>query len=372
MLARSATCGAILILLCGPDILAAQQQLHVPERTACSTCRIVLTPVVELGNDHGEPGAIGSVMRAARNSLGHTFVVYSHAQYQIVQHDPAGAVVRRIGRKGMGPGEFQAISDLRFTDGDTLHVFDQMQLRRIVLAPDGTLVRTNPVPGSPIFGIPLGQERVVIASNIRTREAAGFPLHVVDTEGHITESFGSELPLLRPDLPYLLLRTLSPVNDSVFWVGHVNRYRLERFGPSGLEVVIQSRPSWFAPYDRTRPVSPESPPESYLSAHREDESGRLWIIVQVPGRTWRDALEPYTTESGMAGFRVRNPAGYRDSMIQVVDPTTGDLLATARYPHVLGGFVDPGHVLSFDTDDLGRSYIRVYRVRLDERAIENE
>lgn len=60
----------------------------------------------------------------------------------------------------------------------------------------------------------------------------------------------------------------------------------------------------------------------------------------------------------MAGFRVRNPAGYRDSMIQVVDPTTGDLLATARYPRVLGGFVDPGHVLSFDTDDLGRSYIR--------------
>jgi hypothetical protein len=55
---------------------------------------------------------------------------------QVVVLDAGGALVRRIGGPGDGPGEFRGLSDLRVVEGDTLLVFDFAHSRITVYAPD--------------------------------------------------------------------------------------------------------------------------------------------------------------------------------------------------------------------------------------------
>jgi hypothetical protein len=57
-----------------------------------------------------------------------------------------GREVRLLGGKGEGPGEFDRITQLSVTPGDTVYVFDYPQFRISVFGPDGTLLTTMPVP----------------------------------------------------------------------------------------------------------------------------------------------------------------------------------------------------------------------------------
>lgn len=59
-----------------------------------------------------------------------------------------GRLVRRVGRRGAGPGEFSQIVGLCRFAGDTLLVFDQ-DYRVTTLAGDGTIVRTIRPEGTP-------------------------------------------------------------------------------------------------------------------------------------------------------------------------------------------------------------------------------
>lgn len=55
---------------------------------------------------------------------------------QVVVLDAGGALVRRIGGPGDGPGEFRGLSDLRVVEGDTLLAFDFAHSRITAYAPD--------------------------------------------------------------------------------------------------------------------------------------------------------------------------------------------------------------------------------------------
>jgi hypothetical protein len=70
---------------------------------------------------------------------------------------PDGALLRVIGRRGLGPGEFRAIRGLQVLEGDSLLVYDPLAARLSVYAPDAeqpAYVRNLfDLPGGPPFWI---------------------------------------------------------------------------------------------------------------------------------------------------------------------------------------------------------------------------
>ena len=71
--------------------------------------------------------------------------IVDRAASTIVVLDTTGAVLRRIGREGSGPGEFRNPRSL-FIDRDSLRIVDQGNGRIQVLTTDGVFIRSLPAP----------------------------------------------------------------------------------------------------------------------------------------------------------------------------------------------------------------------------------
>lgn len=79
------------------------------------------------------------------DSRGRIYVAdWFHAHVSVL--DSTGALVRTVGRKGLGPGEFRAIRGIQVLPGDSLLVYDPNASRLAVFAPDA---------GEPAYGVNL-------------------------------------------------------------------------------------------------------------------------------------------------------------------------------------------------------------------------
>jgi hypothetical protein len=77
-------------------------------------------------------------------------VVIADARDKILQIiDFKGGAPKKIGREGSGPGEWLTLSRLLAYPGDTTLMPDQQNNRMLVIAPDGTPVRTMTPPAAP-------------------------------------------------------------------------------------------------------------------------------------------------------------------------------------------------------------------------------
>jgi len=89
--------------------------------------------------------AVGSIVVGPRGRM----AVYIGTDRQIRVFETNGTEAFRFGRQGAGPGEFQqTFQTLRFT-GDTLWAYDSGLRRVSFIAPNGTLLRTQPLPAAP-------------------------------------------------------------------------------------------------------------------------------------------------------------------------------------------------------------------------------
>ena len=74
-----------------------------------------------------------------------TVLVEDNQTDELRLFDAAGSVKRLIGGAGKGPGEFQNLTALTVTPGDTAYAYDRRLYRVSVFDPDGELVRSFPV-----------------------------------------------------------------------------------------------------------------------------------------------------------------------------------------------------------------------------------
>ena len=92
-----------------------------PDATDDHARRLLANPGTVFGSDEG-PGVLSSVWDVDVSTDGHVFA--SEPQFaHVIVFGPDGSYVRTIGRRGLGPGEFQVPGNLSWT-GDTLVVFD--------------------------------------------------------------------------------------------------------------------------------------------------------------------------------------------------------------------------------------------------------
>lgn len=112
------------------------------------------------------------------------------------------------------------------------------------------------------------------------------------------------------------------------------------------------RAAWFPPGDNREP-DPKYPAVSQLSL---DPRGRIWAIVMRPTGDYRDAFDGYGPES----YSVASFDRIRDSVIEVLDPAAGRVVARGRFPQARMRFL-PGsdRLYTARQDSLGYVYFDV-------------
>jgi hypothetical protein len=134
----AATSGAVTRDSAGIQIV----ENWAPEWQGAAGIRIAEQPRVAIGENATDPDYLFASIAAMTTLSTGAMVVADGQSMELRVYDVAGKFVRRIGRKGQGPGEYRRISSLQRLAGDTLLVSDATGKRLTYLMPDGRVVRT--------------------------------------------------------------------------------------------------------------------------------------------------------------------------------------------------------------------------------------
>lgn len=299
------------------------------------------------------------------DSRGRIYASFEQVPDELRAFDQAGRPRGRIGSSGAGPREFLDISEIVVTPGDSLYVFDGGNGRVTILSPDWSVARSFPFSGWVSDAVRLDGGELVVNLHRATRELVGVPLHLLAADGHISKSFRVDPMLYRADAPSMMIRTLTPAADGRLWAGHESRYVLELWDRTGeMRTRLTRDADWFEPWDRAPEISPTQPPTPFLRTISVDSSGRIWTAVLVPDKNYRDALGPATVREGQTTYDiVKGPEHLYDTMIEVIDPGAGTVVAHARTGHVIDRWIGDGRLVTYREAD-GVPVLDVWRIDL--------
>jgi hypothetical protein len=320
-------------------------------------------PAIEISGD--APPFLASVGEVEILSDG-GLLVEDNQTDQLRRFDASGAEVRILAGRGDGPGEFQNLTELSVTAGDTAYAYDRRAYRMSRFAPDGAFMQTVVVGraragvGSLVLdGWPLSSERFVLhslgageidMSGAAHRDQRDAVLHLVDSEGadvrppisftggySIRGSFGdiggpfANRPFVSvaegrviygSGLEYEIIVATEDLEPEriVRWSGWTRPLT-----PELLRSVRDTMEQGFAELRAARPqmvselmdgmFSPELVPDTLpaLGSAMLDDSGRIWVAAYAPSvETWNEAERWHLLDrDGEPLARVRLPAPAR-------------------------------------------------------------
>ena len=114
-----------------------------------------------------------------RDSAGNLYILDS-GNNRIQKLDSEGKFIKTIGRKGQGPGEFQAAYSMDIDPEDNLFVFDVRSRRIEVLSPDGVLLGEIPLPHH-AHGIRIFDDNLFIREYYNT---IFYQYRIIENESH--------------------------------------------------------------------------------------------------------------------------------------------------------------------------------------------
>ncbi len=349
---------------------AAGQAIAIPDEPVCQTCRIRLEKGVSIGDLDG-PGALPGQPWAVVRTSDRILVTAGVNPTEILVFDHEGAFVETIGREGDGPGEYRSATALVVMPGDTIHVFDRRQGRQTVLSPGLDVIRTSLIQVPATGAWPLSSRTILVNGWAPSPEGVPKPLHVVRTDGTLTNSFGGEgleqrMRTYGPQ-PLLFLRRVAPTADGSFWCASLNEYSIELRGRDGSVIQSLSRePAWFPAWEMQPQVSPDQPPVPRFSNIAIMLEGNLITLISVPANDWRDALgEGRQRPDGTMIYRW-DPLRAYDTVIEIIDPQTAQLVITQEIPFLLQGFLGAETVYAYAEDEFGNPRIDFYQLVLEQ------
>lgn len=286
--------------------------------------------------------------------------------------DPTGRLMRTVGRRGSGPGEFQRAVWLGRCAADSLFVWDESLSRMTVLDPSGSVARMTQLPGNPtlVECTPRGTFAAFLGPRSTTRSGPEMwavryatNLWLLDANGDTIRSLG-EMPIgeLRP----LGRVTRLAMSDDRVYVGTADSAFVDVYGFDGrrlpsLDVGIVARAPTRRDFDRAidamvRPFTgrdaradmrsmladvpmPEvMPPYSGLFV---DPAGTLWVATAAPADG--------ATADGAPRLRAIAP--------------DGRILGDVRLPVELDVFeVGADYILGAYEDEVGEQHVAMYRL----------
>lgn len=359
----------VLALVAGGEAAPAQQTTRIQGTSTCSECDLRATRRFVLGATDGDAALLGHPSTVAKDSKGTFYIAEISGGGPPLVFDSRGRFLRRLAKQGRGPGELVTGIGVFVAPGDSVHVLDHRTGRRSVFSPTGAFVRMVPQPGGTRFGLILPNGTLVLNLPDVFSPAIGTPLHLFDSQGNVIRSFGGNHRVVVGENgtdPGFLVRHLGPSRAGRFWSAHFLAYEFSLWSPTGQLIRHYVRENdFFRPDQRFRiALSPRTPPR--ISTIREDSTGLVWVTIQVPvtQQEWEAALGK--PEQGPRGPIYPHLMLGRlfHTIIEVINPRTGQLLLSRRVPFYAIAATDDGEYAAYRQDDDGVPYVDIWRVQL--------
>lgn len=336
----------------------AQQVIRVSS-APCAGCTIERRAVLTIaGLD--EPN-VGPYTAVAHDSRGRWLLgTMDKSPGNVAVYDSSGAFLRRFGRKGEGPGELQGVGVMVATRGDTVHVFDNYLRRHTVFSPTYQYLRSSALPGYVLDAVELSDGSLVVNADFPRPNSVGLPLHKLDAAGRIVHSFGAEVPVYRSDATYLLNRALSVAEGNRVWSAPGPRYEPGLWSLTEKVVEVRREVAWFPPQISVVSPGRAQRPSPWVTGVWSEGGQRLWIKLQVPDANWR----PRPQEVIAMGERAPPIEWDReyDTIVEVIDIRTGQLLASQRFDQYLRYLLPGGYAVHYREDALGEPFLDVWQL----------
>ena len=295
-----------------------------------------------------------------------SLAVIDNDDQQIVIVTTTGVEVSRIGRKGMGPGEFTGLLPLRVNAKGELLVADVLSMRLSRFDADHNYVASVSVPAPPSEILDWNEDRAVVMM-VPFMATQGPTVGIVDFEaGSLVSSFsvfekdsGLALPVENAPVPGMLLTYLAATSlrTGAYAFASPLRYRIVVMDDAGRHIDTFERPE----VERVMPseeemreaeakirkmaatLNPPPPPEALESwmgmirapkphfryhGFATDDEGRLWIVTER-GDAQSTAIDVLDSDGGflttmVLPHHVRGMA-FRSSMLAtLVERKGGD------------------------------------------------
>lgn len=318
----------------------------------CSSCRLELEHVAALGR-LSDPELVDEGAPSVQHDSGGRFLVASTTpRTKILVYDSLGAYVRSWGRRGAGPREFRNISQIAVVPGDSLLVVDPGNLRISIADSRGRVARSFQLPIRPLDVVRLPSLELVVSASYPGADRNGQPLHRIAPDGRLLGSFGNNVPV-RPSRPSEAQRWVAHDRRGGVWAVRPDRYEIERWTITGERLsTIDRVVEWFPDREVEGAVNflRERPHPWVQDLHVD--AGRLWVLARVAAANWAPVEE-----------RVYRPAWSRffDTVVEVIDPSDGTLLASRRFPWYGDTFTNDGLIVSHREGEGGIMVLDVWR-----------
>jgi hypothetical protein len=320
----------------------------------CPGCEIRLVHVATIGaeTDLDSPS---QVFTPAIDSGGRIFVAPLTDLGTVGVYDATGRFLRTLGRPGEGPGEFRYAWNVMVLPGDTILVFDSYLRRYTIFTPELEPARVVSLDPLPIHVVPLTSDRMFGFTRVAPADSGTLVHEFVG--GGATRSFAwlDAAPDVRRNTRY---RHLAAAPAGALWLASADRYSIELWDTAGERIrTITAVRDWFPPPDAAVTASRATAPS--IDAVWSDADDRLWVLASVPDDDPPEREGP--GENYLTG-RIR----LYDSMIEVLDPATGNLIAALRSDTLLYVSImsTPGLVTSAHETDSGWIRFELWRLEL--------
>jgi hypothetical protein len=339
-------------------------------------------PTLQLGVVEGEQAQMfGRVVDALRLPDG-TIVVADGGNIDVRFFDGEGRFLRRVGREGKGPGEFEGITQLASCDGDSVIAWDPWLRRASIFDAQGTLGRSfaleSPSAGRSVYGrweCGAGGEVVLMGWPSYDGIPQGLfrpaqPVALANVgDGRITVALGEVAGDDRYGTPGgsgpapLGHRTVVAMGVGRAYLGTGDGYEIRGYRLDGTLDLLLRRP------DAVRAITRED-----LARYREEELAQVSdpdrrrererMLLEMEFPTTFPAYEALRTDpDGHLWVQSYPRPGEYGAEWAVFEPD-GEWLGDVRMPEGLEVYeIGRDYVLGRWQDEVGVNYVRLYRLR---------
>ena len=306
--------GTGVVVFAAAAAIAQPTVKRVKYRVSCPTCVVELTPVVTIGGPN-DTVSLAPNSFLDRDSQGRFFAISDDTR--VLVYDARGRLLKTLGRRGDGPGEFNARGPLKIKDvvvgrGDSVFVFHEPKVT--VYSPQLVYVRTITMPVAQSSFYPLADGTWLVSGASRTPANVGRSIFIVNPDGTIRRSLGPEQTLAPGRRLFIPTRFKAAPDRRSLWIStDYNRYRFSQWSIDNrllASLEIHDAPFLPEPKRVTRRDGAGRTYQSLLGGNVSvtglDTLGQIWI--------WGRAPQAKLTEG----------------VLEVIDPVTGGIRVSQR------------------------------------------